>query len=157
MMGVAHRSLLFTVVLLGFLGNTFPEETFELHPEKENFDEAIGNIAEGLLPFTEHKAEGMYLLNEAVSLDPYTPRIVDLWLEHAEATLFQKLISPIIPLVILKNCAAISVQCLMPVAQKHPDATYLHLKLIETCIELEHLQLAILLAKQMNAEGQRSL
>ncbi|MCH2207715.1 MAG: hypothetical protein MK132_17805 [Lentisphaerales bacterium] len=152
MMGVAHRTLLFTVVLLGFAGKIFPEETFELHPEKENFDEALGSIAEGLLLFPDHKAEGMYLLNEAVRLDPHTPRIIDLWLEHAEARIISETDFSNNSISDFEKLRRYTIQCLMPIAQKHPDATYLHLKLVETCLELEHLQLAILLTKQLVAE-----
>ena len=150
MMGVAHRPLLVIVVLLGFLRISYSQETLKLHPQKENFDEALGNFAEGLLLFDPYKAEGLNKLTEALSLSPTTTSLVDTWLSKAHSRIisesnFSEEVSD------FEKLRLYTLQCLFPIAMKNPQASYLHLKLIEVCLEIEKHNLADYLARHVKS------
>jgi tetratricopeptide (TPR) repeat protein len=152
MMGLAYRSLLFAVVLSGFLTSSYSQESTVLHPVYTDFDKALGSYAKGLLLFGDYRAEGMYYLTEAIKQVPSNTRFIDTWLEKAQfkilaETDFSDKLSDF-----TKHQRYI-LQNLYPIAKKNPSATYLSLKIIETAIALEQTSLAQTLAANTSIDN----
>ncbi|MCM8538050.1 MAG: hypothetical protein NE334_19060 [Lentisphaeraceae bacterium] len=140
-MGLTYIQLLFTAAFLTFPSNLFAQETKALHPKKEDFDKALGSFAEGLLLFDDFKPEGMFFLTESVRLAPDNTKLVDAWLEHAQKRILSEASFGRQESDFHRHRFYI-LQALFPIARDNPHASYLHLKLIETCIELDNRNLA---------------
>ncbi|MCM8529549.1 MAG: hypothetical protein NE330_00175 [Lentisphaeraceae bacterium] len=132
---------MFTAAFLTFPSNLFTQETKALHPKKEDFDKALGSFAEGLLLFDDFKPEGMFFLTESVRLAPDNTKLVDAWLEHAQKRILSEASFGQQQSDFHRHRFYI-LQALFDIALKNPHASYLHLKLIETCLELENHNLA---------------